>query len=120
MFSVERKYSCWRDHCGHDVNCKKYLYCGGSDKVANMTIVDMLKDSCPFTNPDDIKDSSVFNFGIFAEALESGVMETTDFPMKFLYCFWWGLRSLRFVITTLNSIHTPLLSLVGEPSQFLP
>ncbi|XP_004306680.1 PREDICTED: cyclic nucleotide-gated ion channel 1-like [Fragaria vesca subsp. vesca] len=94
LFSVEREYRCWHDHCGNDVNCKNYLYCGGSDKVANMTIVDMLKDSCPFTNPDDIKNSSVFNFGIFAEALESGVMETTDFPMKFLYCFWWGLRSL--------------------------
>ncbi|KAL6124058.1 hypothetical protein ACLB2K_076574 [Fragaria x ananassa] len=103
LFSVEREYRCWHDHCGHDVNCKKYLYCGDSDKVANMTIVDMLKDSCPFTNPDDIKDSSVFNFGIFAEALESGVMETTDFPMKFLYCFWWGLRSLRNEIAKTSS-----------------
>ncbi|KAM5555619.1 cyclic nucleotide-gated ion channel 1 [Rosa sericea] len=93
LFSVEREYRCWRDHCGKDVDCKTYLYCD-PDKEANMTIVNMTKAFCPYTDPDDIKNSSVFNFGIFTEALESGVMETTDFPMKFLYCFWWGLRSL--------------------------
>ncbi|PRQ58437.1 putative potassium channel, voltage-dependent, EAG/ELK/ERG [Rosa chinensis] len=99
LFSVEREYRCWRDHCGIDVKCKKYLYCGyveennygGENKT---TIVNGLKASCPFINPEDIKNSSVFNFGIFYDALESGVMETTDFPKKFLYCFWWGLRSL--------------------------
>ena len=37
-----------------------------------------------------------FNFGIFLDALQSGVVETsTDFPQKFFYCFWWGLRNLR-------------------------
>ncbi|XP_050384861.1 putative cyclic nucleotide-gated ion channel 13 isoform X1 [Argentina anserina] len=93
LFSIDREYRCWRDHCELDIDCKTYLYCV-PDREENQTIVDMLKASCPFTKPDDIKDSSVFNFGIFAEALESGVMETTDFPKKFLYCFWWGLRSL--------------------------
>ncbi|KAL5568131.1 hypothetical protein UlMin_024706, partial [Ulmus minor] len=34
------------------------------------------------------------NFGIFAEAIESHVLETKDFPKKFSKCFWWGLRNL--------------------------
>ena len=100
LFSIEREYRCWHDHCGSDTNCIKSLYCA-SDHPHNQTIVDMLKTSCPFTNPDDIKNSSVFNFGIFTDALESGVVETRDFPVKFFYCFWWALRSLRFVIRTL-------------------
>ncbi|KAK9910203.1 hypothetical protein M0R45_034174 [Rubus argutus] len=93
LFSIEREYRCWHDHCGSDANCIKSLYCA-SDHFHNQTIVDMLKTSCPFTNPDDIKNSSVFNFGIFTDALESGVVETKDFPVKFFYCFWWALRSL--------------------------
>lgn len=59
--------------------------------------MNMLNTSCPLINPDDLKDPKHFNFGIFFDALESGVVETMDFPKKFLYCFWWALRNLRFV-----------------------
>ncbi|KAH9646549.1 Cyclic nucleotide-gated ion channel 1 [Citrus sinensis] len=39
-------------------------------------------------------DTKLFNFGIFLGALESGIVESTYFPKKFFYCFWWGLRNL--------------------------
>ncbi|CAB4300626.1 unnamed protein product [Prunus armeniaca] len=70
LFSVKREYSCWHKCHGAD-GCKKVLYCDPK-----------------------IKNSTVFNFGIFTDALQSGVLETRDFPKKFLYCFWWGLRNL--------------------------
>ncbi|OWM70388.1 hypothetical protein CDL15_Pgr027344 [Punica granatum] len=47
-----------------------------------------------FGHPDDITNSTVFNFGIFIDALQSDVVEKKDFPRKFFYCFWWGLRNL--------------------------
>ncbi|GLT53352.1 hypothetical protein SLA2020_266300 [Shorea laevis] len=37
---------------------------------------------------------TLFDFGIFLDALQSGVVESTDFPQKLFYCFWWGLRNL--------------------------
>ncbi|CAJ1974374.1 unnamed protein product [Sphenostylis stenocarpa] len=40
------------------------------------------------------QNTTLFNFGIFLDALQSGVVESRDFPQKFFYCFWWGLRNL--------------------------
>ncbi|CAL2242001.1 unnamed protein product [Prunus armeniaca] len=93
LFSVEQEYSCWRNQFhGNDV-CKKVLYCDPKYK-ADSSLIEKLNASCPFIGPDQIKNSTVFNFGIFTDALQSGVLETKDFPKKFLYCFWWGLRNL--------------------------
>ncbi|ONI23400.1 hypothetical protein PRUPE_2G186900 [Prunus persica] len=93
LFSVEREYSCWRKQCHGDDGCKKVLYCDPKYK-ADSSWIKIKKASCPFIDPDQIKNSTVFNFGIFTDALQSGVLETRDFPKKFLYCFWWGLRNL--------------------------
>ncbi|ONI23396.1 hypothetical protein PRUPE_2G186700 [Prunus persica] len=93
LFSVEREYSCWRKQCHGDDGCKKVLYCDPKYK-ADSSWIEIKKASCPFIDPDQIKNSTVFNFGIFTDALQSGVLETRDFPKKFLYCFWWGLRNL--------------------------
>ena len=48
--------------------------------------------SCPVIEPS----TTAFDFGIFLVALQSGVVESTDFPQKFFYCFWWGLQNLRY------------------------
>lgn len=36
-----------------------------------------------------------FNFGVFSDAIQSGIVEVTSFVMKFSYCLRWGLQSLR-------------------------
>ncbi|KAH9731596.1 Cyclic nucleotide-gated ion channel 1 [Citrus sinensis] len=64
LYSIERQDSCWRDVCRK------------------------LNDT------NEIKNSSMFNFGISIDALQSRVVEEHDFPKKFFYCFWWGLRNL--------------------------
>ncbi|KAM2483458.1 hypothetical protein ACFX1W_041088 [Malus domestica] len=93
LLSVEREYRCWRDQCNGNVDCKKFLYCvPNHDNDASF--VAKMNASCPFSDPGNIKNSSVFNFGIYNDALASGVTETKDFPKKFLFCFWWGLRNL--------------------------
>ncbi|KAF2312154.1 hypothetical protein GH714_028305 [Hevea brasiliensis] len=38
--------------------------------------------------------TTFFDFGIFLNALKSDVVASNDFPKKFFYCFWWGLRNL--------------------------
>ncbi|KAK8509674.1 hypothetical protein V6N13_093529 [Hibiscus sabdariffa] len=93
LFSIERQDQCWRDALGN--GDKSALYClKETIPERNETLVNLLNTTCPLTDPDDIKDPNVFNFGIFIDALDSGVVGTMNFPRKFLFCFWWGLRNL--------------------------
>ncbi|TXG63021.1 hypothetical protein EZV62_010015 [Acer yangbiense] len=94
LFSVDREVRCWHDACKKHGNAcdPKYLYCGdGRPPFAGYSF---LNSSCPFISPDEISNSSVFNFGIFIDALQLGVADKRDLPKKFFYCFWWGLRNL--------------------------
>ncbi|KAE8709433.1 putative cyclic nucleotide-gated ion channel 10 [Hibiscus syriacus] len=70
LISIEREDSCWRNAIGEGE--ESALYCDNHTTNVNTTSVKLLNASCPFINPDDIKDSEAFNFGIFINALESG------------------------------------------------
>ncbi|MFQ6619881.1 hypothetical protein Gotur_001170 [Gossypium turneri] len=71
LFSIEREDSCWRNAIGEGE--ESALYCDKHTTTINTTLVNLLNSSCPFINPDDIKDSKAFNFGIFIDALDSRV-----------------------------------------------
>jgi cyclic nucleotide gated channel len=91
LISVEREDRCWQEACEKTKGCNmKFLYCENDRNVSN----NFLTTSCPFLDPGDITNSTIFNFGIFTDALKSGVVESHDFWKKFFYCFWWGLRNL--------------------------
>ncbi|KAG6649936.1 cyclic nucleotide-gated ion channel 1-like [Carya illinoinensis] len=82
LFSIERETTCWQQACGKNATCfNSSLLC--DDSI-------FLNNSCPVQTPN----KTLFNFGIFLDALQSGVVESTDFPQKLFYCFWWGLRNL--------------------------
>ncbi|KAF8380074.1 hypothetical protein HHK36_027544 [Tetracentron sinense] len=86
LFSIEREDTCWRKACRNHPECNhKSLYC--QDSTGGNAF---LNASCPITEPN----TTLFDFGIFLDALQSGVVESRDFPQKFFYCFWWGLRNL--------------------------
>ncbi|XP_010506646.1 PREDICTED: probable cyclic nucleotide-gated ion channel 3 [Camelina sativa] len=92
LISIERKDRCWREACAKIRECSHAnLYCSTTPGEDNRLF---LNGSCPLIDPEEIKDLTVFNFGIFADALQSGVVESKDFPKKIFYCFWWGLRNL--------------------------
>ncbi|KAF9667380.1 hypothetical protein SADUNF_Sadunf15G0017000 [Salix dunnii] len=87
LFSIERETNCWRKACGKKPGCKReILFCDGD--VGDVTFLD---NYCPIQTPNE----TIFNFGIFLDALQSGVVSSSmDFPQKFFYCFWWGLQNL--------------------------
>ncbi|KAG6745616.1 hypothetical protein POTOM_050114 [Populus tomentosa] len=88
LFSIERETNCWRKACGKNPGCKRELLFCDRDVVGDVTFLD---DYCPIQTPNE----TVFNFGIFLDALQSGVvLSSMDFPQKFFYCFWWGLQNL--------------------------
>ncbi|KAG4150401.1 hypothetical protein ERO13_D04G002500v2 [Gossypium hirsutum] len=86
LFSVEREFTCWKGACGNNTTCHRSFYCDNGDSYFRT----LLNQSCPIQTPN----TTLFNFGIFLDALQSGIVESKDFPEKFFYCFWWGLQNL--------------------------
>ncbi|KAJ6344000.1 hypothetical protein OIU76_005688 [Salix suchowensis] len=91
LLSIEREDACWHEVCKDKIICHTtYWYCG-NHRPEKYTFPN---GSCPYTQPDQVHNSTGFNFGIFIDVLDSGVVQSTNFPRKFFYCFWWGLRNL--------------------------
>ncbi|XP_059634363.1 cyclic nucleotide-gated ion channel 1-like [Cornus florida] len=90
LISIQREYSCWRIACDRHEFSYDYLYCG-EHRIEDHAFLNV---SCPPLESNEIKDETDFDFGIFLEALQSRVVEWRNFPRKFFYCFWWGLRNL--------------------------
>ncbi|KAL7229935.1 hypothetical protein ACSBR2_008477 [Camellia fascicularis] len=87
LFSIERETTCWKKACGNHTECvNSSVYC-----ESGAAFKKILNDSCP---PIQTANATQFDFGMFLDALQSGVVGSIDFPQKFFYCFWWGLRNL--------------------------
>ncbi|CAN1751228.1 Cyclic nucleotide-gated ion channel 1 [Linum perenne] len=86
-FSIRREMDCWGSACRHHAGC---------DYTAMLTFGNDGKDNWSFLNRTCPKGGaeSGFDYGMFADAVKSGVLESTDFDKKLLYSFWWGLQSL--------------------------
>ncbi|KAG5409364.1 hypothetical protein IGI04_005683 [Brassica rapa subsp. trilocularis] len=84
----QRETVCWKQACNRNRNICDItsLYCDHKAAGGNA----FLNASCPVQTPN----ATLFDFGIFLNALQSGVVESQDFPQKFFYCFWWGLQNL--------------------------
>ncbi|XP_022946044.1 probable cyclic nucleotide-gated ion channel 5 [Cucurbita moschata] len=93
LLAVERNDTCWQKYCKAPICRKDFLYCGnqGMEGYAtwNQTGVDGIKSSC---KPAD--DNDLFDFGIFKQALSSGIAASKSFIVKYCYCLWWGLQNL--------------------------
>ncbi|XP_038890160.1 probable cyclic nucleotide-gated ion channel 5 [Benincasa hispida] len=93
LLAVERNDTCWQKYCNAPICRKDFLYCGNQDMKGyatwNQTGVADLKSSC---KPADENDQ--FDFGIFQQALSSGIAASKNFIAKYCYCLWWGLQNL--------------------------
>ncbi|XP_030936079.1 cyclic nucleotide-gated ion channel 1-like [Quercus lobata] len=87
FFSIQRETACWHLVCGNRSGCGNSFSCANTDSSVNSTL---LHESCPVNAPNTTK----FYFGIFLEALQSGIAQSSNLPQKLFYCFWWGLRNL--------------------------
>ncbi|XP_050261815.1 cyclic nucleotide-gated ion channel 1-like isoform X2 [Quercus robur] len=85
FFSSQRLAACWHIACENQKECRSSFNC--DQNFGNLSFID---DICPIKT----ENTTSFNFGIFLEALRSGVLDSTDFPQKLFYSFWWGMRNL--------------------------
>ncbi len=88
FFSTQRLTACWHISCENHIGCVRNSF----NCDHNLENHSFLNDLCPITTAN----TTLFDFGIFLQALQSGVVESTDIPQKILYCFWWGMQNLRF------------------------
>ncbi|XP_058206985.1 probable cyclic nucleotide-gated ion channel 5 isoform X2 [Rhododendron vialii] len=97
LLSVERYDTCWQKACKNaSGECHtNFLYCGNQDmegydawkNISNS----VLTRACPV---DGDNDNPPFDFGIFSQALSSGIVFSKKFISKYCYCLWWGLQNL--------------------------
>ncbi|CAN4094624.1 unnamed protein product [Withania somnifera] len=94
LLSVERYDTCWERACKHNTTCKSdFLYCGNQGTAGynawSSISESVLNEACPLTD-----DNAAFDFGIFNQALSSGIVFSMKFVTKYCYCLWWGLQNL--------------------------
>lgn len=89
FLSFQRETTCWHKACANDETCQSSTH--SCDNREASRYVKILSFSCPIKPEDPDR----FDFGIFLQALQSGVMApNTDFLEKLFHCFWWGLRNM--------------------------
>ncbi|RXI02248.1 hypothetical protein DVH24_026778 [Malus domestica] len=96
FFSVQREIDCWISTCRSENGCNLSTLQCDNTTFRNVTV---LNDLCPTNPPNPI----AYDFGIFVDTLQSGILGTTNFPQKLLMCFSWGFRNLSSFASNLNS-----------------
>ncbi|WOH02799.1 hypothetical protein DCAR_0522189 [Daucus carota subsp. sativus] len=92
--SVDRYNTCWDKACRSSKGCiTDFLYCGNENlsgydgwKSVSDSVLDLKCGVDGEKNP--------FDFGIFKQALSSGIVYSRKFISKYCYCLWWGLQNL--------------------------
>ncbi|KAJ0016885.1 hypothetical protein Pint_11058 [Pistacia integerrima] len=94
FFAIVRETVCWNKACINRTRCHYgSFYCG--DNLGDYTF---LNNFCPTKT----QNTTLYDFGIFNDALQFGIVEVTDFPQNFLHCFRRGLQKLRSLVANLE------------------
>ncbi|KAK6151570.1 hypothetical protein DH2020_014205 [Rehmannia glutinosa] len=96
ILSVERNDTCWQRACKRSGRCNTDFLYYGNQKMNGYNIWSNISDSVlSLACPVDDDNNPPFDFGIFRQALESGIVSSKTFLSKYCYCLWWGLQNLR-------------------------
>ncbi|KAG5537403.1 hypothetical protein RHGRI_024739 [Rhododendron griersonianum] len=115
LFAVERTDACWEEACIDSGKCStKFLYCQNDDvegyKDWESISQNVLDSKCAV-----VDDDPPFNYGIYAQALESGIVSSNDFFSKYCYCLCTlgqGLITSTYPAEVLFSISIAIFGLI--------
>lgn len=89
-YAIEKATDYWREACKNNTECSNiYDSCNKSFRDCDLPNI-----SCPISTGS----TTNYSFGIYEDALQSGIVKETDFPKKLLRCLHWGLQKLRFAV----------------------
>ncbi|KAF4387683.1 hypothetical protein G4B88_004010 [Cannabis sativa] len=87
LLAVERNDTCWREACHRSGKCKiDFLYCGNKHMEGYsdwQSISEQVLNTHCSVAPDS---PSQFKYGIYTQAIASGIVESRNFFSKFCYC----------------------------------
>ena len=102
LLSRERNDTCWREACTRSGKCKiDYLYCGNKH-MAGCEEWQAVSDHVLITCSVADEMTSQFKYGIYTQAIASGIVESRNFFSKFCYCLWWGMQNLRYISSSIS------------------
>ncbi|PON97037.1 Voltage dependent potassium channel [Trema orientale] len=102
FYSIFRETKCWHIACRSTPGCVPSPFdCRGNNPMKNLTY--LINEFWPVNPPN----STVFNFGIFEDAIESRIHGRKDFLMIFSRSFWWGLKNLSSFGQNLDTSSDP-------------
>ncbi|XP_021894102.1 putative cyclic nucleotide-gated ion channel 7, partial [Carica papaya] len=70
-----------------------FLYCGNKHEEGYASWKNISKATLN-SHCSAKDDDSPFNYGIYTQAISSGIISSRSFFSKFFYCLWWGLQNL--------------------------
>ncbi|BBH03738.1 cyclic nucleotide gated channel 1 [Prunus dulcis] len=73
IFAIQREIACWQYACRSENGCEPNTFRCDDTSVRNVTV---LNELCPINPPN----ATLFNFGIFVDALQYSVIQSTNFP----------------------------------------
>ncbi|CAL5025148.1 unnamed protein product [Urochloa decumbens] len=92
FLTIEREDDCWHSYCHFKDGCySNYLYCSDNQPGKYYS---WLSSTQVFNQCNGNQTANPFNFGIYQQALVSGILGPGNFISKLCYCFWWGLQNL--------------------------
>ncbi|KAF4353732.1 hypothetical protein F8388_024301 [Cannabis sativa] len=114
LLAVERNDTCWREACHRSGKCKiDFLYCGNKHMEGYsdwQSISEQVLNTHCSVAPDS---PSQFKYGIYTQAIASGIVESRNFFSKFCYCLWWGMQNLStYPLEVLFSIGIGIAGLI--------
>ncbi|KAK4838971.1 hypothetical protein QYF36_018007 [Acer negundo] len=88
-FAIEKETDCWMKACERQdaSKCPPVFFC---DLYLHSQDYKFINEFCPTKT----QNKTAYDFGIYHDALESGIVETRNFPRRVLHCFRWGLQNL--------------------------
>ncbi|XP_027072839.1 probable cyclic nucleotide-gated ion channel 5 [Coffea eugenioides] len=96
LLSVERNDYCWQKACKTTRlgKCEtNFLYCGNQN-MKDFNSWSGISESVLNASCGVGVENPPFDFGIFEQALSSGIVYSKKFISKYCYCLWWGLQNL--------------------------
>ncbi|KAK2639700.1 hypothetical protein Ddye_027495 [Dipteronia dyeriana] len=85
-FAIAKEVECWKKACKHPA-----LDCPPNNSLYNaFEDYKCINEFCSIKT----RNTTAYDFGIYHDALESGIVNMRNFPSRVLYCFRWGLQNL--------------------------